>query len=132
MSSIAFTWLGGKPPRPDVYTTRRGMSSYHTLRYWDGARWWQIDWTRNRGATPFEWPKGSRTRFPGSHLSAFRKTMGLRNINAQDIIQWGTPYRVYDDKEVLAYLVKTGRLQKDWRTLYQNEMRIEDHREIRA
>ena len=34
MSTIAFNWLGGNPPSQDVYTTRRGESRYHTLRYW--------------------------------------------------------------------------------------------------
>lgn len=125
MSSIDFTWLGGTPPRPDVYTTRRGESRYQTLRYWDGKRWWQIEWNDARGSRPFKWPKGSRTRFPGGHLSIYRDTMGLRRINdsLQGAIRWGTPHRVYDDKEVLAYLVKTGRLLADWRTAYQIEMR---------
>lgn len=127
MSTIAFSWSGPKikPPRPDVYTTRRGDSKYHTLRYWDGGRWWQIEWGRGRVSAPFKWPKGSRTRFPGGELSRYRDTMGLRRINIQfqGAIQWGTPYRVYDDKEVLAYLVNTGRLHADWRTMYQVEMR---------
>lgn len=53
MSTIAFSWSGPKikPPRPDVYTTRRGDSKYHTLRYWDGGRWWQIEWLRKRTYT---------------------------------------------------------------------------------
>lgn len=127
MSKIAFAWLGAadsKPPRPDVYTTRRGESRYQTLRYWDGERWWQIEWLRHRSAQPFKWPKGSRTRFPAG-MASYRDCMGLRRINDsfQASIQWGTSYRVYDDKEVLAYLAKTGRLPADWRTAYQAEMR---------
>lgn len=127
MSKIDYTWLATAPHKPDVYVTRRGTSRYQTLRYWDGSRWWQIEWQRGRGAKPFAWPKGSRTRFPGGHLSRYRDTMALRRINDpfQAAIQWGTPYRVYDEKEVLAYLVKTGRLPADWRAAYQDEMRAQ-------
>ena len=134
MSRIDYTWLTTKPPKPDVYTTRRGASKYLTHRYWDGERWWQIEWNNpKRHTAPFRWPKGSRTKFPGG-LSQYRDTMGLRRINDpfQCEIQWGTPYRVYDDKEVLAHLVKTGVLPASWRIAYQNEMRAADHREIRA
>lgn len=124
MSSIAYAWLDGTPSRADVYTTRKSYSKYQTLRYWDGCRWWQIEWCRNRGSEPFTWPKGSRTRFP-TGMSRYRDTMALRRINDphQTAIQFGTPYRVYDEKEVLAYLVNTGRLNADWRIAYQIEMR---------
>ena len=131
MSKIDYTWLATKPHKPDVYTTRINASKIHSVRYWDGQRWFDISLsghTNRGGSMPFKWPKkprvsiGWRKKYP----------LSLRNITNQAAIQWGTPYRVYDDKEVLDFLVKTGRLQKDWRTLYQNEMRVADHREIRA
>lgn len=129
MSHIAFDWQASPPPEADVYTTRRGESRYTTHRYWDGARWWQIEWGRTRSQTAFKWPKGSRTQFPPG-MARCRDEMTLRRINDpfQGGIQWGIPYRVYDEKETLAYLVRVGHLPADWRTAYQHEMRVRDQR----
>ena len=123
MSTTSYKWNSGAPFSPDVYTTRKGESKYLTLRYWDGARWWQIEWHNRRGGEPFKWPKGSRTRFPSS-LSSYRSTMTLRRISApfQHGIQWGEPFKVFSEKEVLRFLVKTGRLPAGWRTIYQSEI----------
>lgn len=129
MSRIDYTWIATKPPKPDVYTTRRGESRYQTLRYWDGACWWEIAYSDSRGGKPFDWPKGSRTKKPKAKWRPI--DFYIRKIHDPKSIQWGTPYRVYDDKEVLTHLVKTGRLPADWRTSYQGEMRAADHREIR-
>lgn len=123
MSKIAYTWSSATPPRPGVYTTRKGESKYLTLRQWDGARWWQIEWGASaRKSMQFKWPKGSRTRFP-SGMAAYRDTLGLRRINDQAGIQWGDPYKVFDRAEVLAYLVRRGYLPTDWETCWQDEMR---------
>lgn len=131
MSKIEHTWLATKPPKPDVYTTRINASKIHTVRYWDGERWFDIAYSGSRSrssSTPFQWPKkprvaiGWRKKYP----------LTLRKITKQAAIQWGTPYRVYDDNEVLAYLVKILRLRGDWREFYQAEMRAQDHREIRV
>lgn len=130
MSKIDHIWLATKPHKPDVYTTRINESRISSVRYWDGERWFDISLsgTASRGGSmPFKWPKkprvsiGWRKKYP----------LSLRNITNQAAIQWGTPYRVYDDKEVLAYLVKSGRLPADWRTAYQEAMRAADYREIR-
>lgn len=130
MSAIAYTWLATKPPKPDVYKTRINESRLNTVRYWDGRQWFDISFsgTASRGSsTPFKWPKrprvaiGWRKKYP----------LSLRKITNQAAIQWGTPFRVYDDKEVLAYLVKSGLLPADWRTAYQEAMRAGDYREIR-
>lgn len=132
MSTLAYTWLAAKPPKPDVYTTRIGESRIQSVRYWDGERWFDIATsdTKSRGSsTAFKWPKKPRVRI-GWH-GRYKDSLRLRNITNQAAIQWGTPYRVYDDKEVLAYLVKTGHLPADWRTAYQDAMRVEDPREIR-
>lgn len=132
MSKIDYTWHASTPPAPDVYQTRRNQSKYITRRYWDGKTWHELAWADSRGGKPFTWPKKSRARQPtwgGKHPNWV-----LRKISdhMQKDVQWGCPFRVYDEKEVLEYLVKSGRLQKDWKTMYQNEMRIEDHREIRV
>ena len=121
MSSIAYTWVVGHPPVADVYTTRRNESKYLTLRYWDGDTWWEIACSASRGGVPFTWPKRSRTKRP-SYLDPRR--MSLRKISARlGDIQWGEPYRVYNEKETLAHLVNTGVLPADWRTYYQAGMR---------
>lgn len=132
MSTIAYTWLTTTPPKPDVYTTRINESRVYSVRYWDGERWFDISTsdTKSRGSrVQFKWPKKPRVRM-GWH-SRYKDSLCLRKITNQAAIQWGTPYRVYDDKEVLAYLVKTGRLLADWRTAYQEAMRAADYREIR-
>ena len=50
-------------------------------------------------------------------------TLFLRRIGVhQGVIEWGAPYKVFDEREVLAYLVKTGKLPHDWRMAYQYEM----------
>ena len=134
MSKIDYTWHASTPPAPDVYKTRRNQSKYLTNRYWDGTTWWEIAWGKSRGGRPFTWPKGSRTRKPTSSWNPAPIQFYIRKISEhlQKDVQWGCPFRVYDEKEVLEYLVKSGRLQKDWKTMYQSEMRIEDHREIRV
>jgi hypothetical protein len=123
MSKTAYNWSATKPPAPDEYVTRRNFSSYMTTRYWDGEQWWEINLTGGRGGSVFKWPKKSRTKRP-AWVARYEMTMRLRKIGVhQDAIQWGEPYKHYDEKEVLAHLVKTGRLPADWREAYQGEMR---------
>ncbi len=132
MSSIDYTWLATAPHKPDVYVTRRNTSKIHSTRYWDGKQWFDISTsgTASRGgSTPFKWPKKPRVSM--GWYRRYEDVLSLRKITDQAAIQWGTPFRVYDDKEVLAYLVKSGRLPADWRTAYQETMRAADYREIR-
>jgi hypothetical protein len=131
MSRIDHTWVKTAPPKPDVYTTRRNESKYLTLRYWDGECWYELAYSDRRGGKPFTWPKKSRTRQPtlkswngerGKHPEWF-----TRKISAKvGAIQWGEPFKVYDEKEVLAWLVERGQLRADWRTAYQEHMRNTD------
>lgn len=130
MSRIAYTWMTAKPPKPDVYTTRINESKIQSVRYWDGQRWFDISTsgtTSRGGSAPFKWPKKARVSI------GWRKKypLSLRNITNQAAIQWGTPYRVYDDKEMLSFLEQTGRLPVNWRMAIQAEMSAADHREIR-
>jgi hypothetical protein len=123
MSKIDYAWSVEKPPTPDVYTTRRNQSRYLTLRYWDGSAWFEIAWGISRGGVPFTWPKKSRSRKP-TYCVGREQSLRLRKITASlGGIQWGEPFKVFDEKEVLAYLVKVGALPKDWRTEYQPAMR---------
>ncbi len=127
MSRIDHTWVKTDPPKADVYTTRRNESKYLSLRYWDGECWFEIGYTDSRGGVPFTWPKKSRTPEPKrTHWGNWRPTWVLRKIKSGvDNIQWGEPFKVYDEKEVLAWLVKTGVLPSNWKTAYQHDMRAE-------
>lgn len=124
MSTIAYHWHTETPPAVDVYTTRRNESKYLTLRYWDGERWYSLDYSTSRGAKPFKWPKKSRSRRPAWAIR-LNNQLCLRNISDSQAaaIQWGEPYKVYDEKEVLKFLVETGKLRSDWKTAYQDPMR---------
>jgi len=123
MSKIAYNWRTEAPPAPDVYMTRRNESKYLTLRHWDGERWFEIAWSGSRGGNKFEWPRPSRTKRPVWAV-AYKEILRLRKINSYlGEIQWGEPYKVFDEKEVLKHLVATGRLPVDWKDCYQEEMR---------
>lgn len=123
MSRIDHTWQKQTPPKPDVYTTRRNESKYLTLRYWDGERWFEIACSGSRGGDKFEWPKPSSTKRPAWAVRCY-DTMRLRKISAYlGEIQWGEPFKVFDESEVLAFMVATGRIPADWKTAYQADMR---------
>ena len=125
MSKIEHVWSTSKPPKPDVYTTRRAGSSHLTHRYWDGERWFQIESSFSRGKE-FTWPKNSITRQPRTPGMP-RRQLYLRNISdavaAKHVIEWSMPRKFFEPDEVLAYLVKIGALREDWKTAYQAEMR---------
>ena len=125
MSTIAHTWTPGKPPAVDVYLTRHNQSKYLTKRYWDGQAWFEIGFGSRRGGIPFTWPKKSRTGMTKWEREANKNgTLMLRRIGKlQGVIEWGAPYKVFSGAEVLAYLVKEGKLHHDWRNYYQDEMR---------
>lgn len=124
MSTISFNWHSDAPPKPDVYSTRRNESKYTTLRYWNGSEWFSIECSGGRGGVPFAWPKKSVT--PKPEWTRYYKSPHLRKISVgQEAIQWGEPYRVFDDRETLAYLVRSGVLPSGWRTDYQEVMRAE-------
>ena len=121
MSRTDYSWNAAPPPVPDVYTTRRNESKYLTLRYWDGKTWFELAASKSRGGVQFKWPKPSRSKRP--HW-AMRESLCLRKISAYlGEIQWGEPFKVFDEKEVLTHLVSTGVLPADWKTCYQSQMR---------
>lgn len=121
MSRTDYTWSTAKPPKVDVYVTRINESKVQSIRYWDGERWFDIG---VRGGVPFVWPKGAGVRCPDwARYPAHKDLLRLRSITDQAAIQWGTPFKVYDEKEVLAYLVKIAVLPADWRTAFQDAMR---------
>ena len=129
MSKIDYVFRKSKPPKPDVYVTRRGKSSYLTRRYWDGENWFEINFSDSRGGKSFTWPKNSITKEPRPKWRWEKQTQGrysfvTRQINVgKDKIEWGEPIVVFDEKEVLKYLVETGMIWDDWKTRFQQEMR---------
>jgi len=124
VSTIAFNWSAGKPPAPDVYTTRRNQSKYLTKRYWDGNAWFEVGFGSRRGGIPFTWPKKTGTPMSKWEREANKAgKLTLRRISKlQGVIEWGDPYRVFNEREVLAYLVKACVLPADWRTCYQDQI----------
>lgn len=123
MSRINHTWQKQPPPKPDVYKTRRNESKYLTLRYWDGERWFEIACSGSRGGEIFKWPKPSRSKRP-SWAVQYKDNLRLRKISAYlGEIQWGEPFKVFDESEVLAFMVATNRIPPDWKTAYQEAMR---------
>ena len=129
MSTIAYEWSKATPPKPDVYMTRRNTSKVHSIRYWDGERWHDIGTARGRVATdrPFKWPKKARVSRP-SWMRHYEGRIELRKITDQSVIQWGTPFKVYDEKELIACLVENKVLPADWKEQTQAVMRRRDQR----
>lgn len=110
---------------PGSYMTRLGTSKVWTVRYFDGKLWWYAA-TQSRPVAKdkvFKLPAKNRNLY--GHWIRKASAEGrvyLRSITDQSKIQWGTPYKVFNDAEVLAHLVKTGRLRYDWKTAFQMEM----------
>ena len=129
MSTTKFLFTKGRPPCADVYTTRRNSSTYLTLRYWDGSRWYSLDYGPSRGAKPFTWPKKSRTR-PPKVARDYNMKMCLRNISPSlaTCIEWGTAYNEYDTSEILSYMIDNKVIPKDWKSHYQHLMQKRDLR----
>ncbi|WNO05970.1 hypothetical protein [Rhodoferax mekongensis] len=126
MSKVDYKWMEATPPKPDVYMTRRNKSNYLTLRYWDGVWWYEIALSNSRGGKPFKWPKPSAMKKP-AWVSRPTTKLHIRKISSNlSNIQWGVPFKVFDEKEVLAYLVRTGVLPSNWRSEYQQAMRNEE------
>ena len=122
MSKTDHVWASPPPLKPDVYMTRRNQSSYLTLRYWDGSDWHEVAYSGSRGGAPFVWPTKSQMKRPSWAVTR-KANLHLRRINANVCaIQWGKPFKVYDQKEVLKWLVKENILRADWLTHYQGAM----------
>lgn len=123
MPSIDYTWATGAPPEPNVYMTRLGESRTTTIRWWDGDRWWGIEAPRD-GRMPkkvFVWPKPARLPMSWYHRG-YADRLALRKLSAQERVQWGTPFKVFSQVEVLRWMVQQGVLPADWKAKYQGEM----------
>ena len=128
MAKTRYKFHEGAPgTKPGLYwsclTSERDMS----IRWWDGALWWDISTTRGAKALPFKWPRGEAMRsisMPAYYKRyGWDKTMSLRKITNQARVRWGTAYKHFEPEEVLSHLVGKGVLPKDWREAYQDEMR---------
>ena len=118
------------PPgsEPGLYKTCLKSERDISIRWWDGALWWDISTPgRGRATLPFEWPTGKAQRgivIPAWLIAfGFAHELCLRKITDQKRVRWGVAYTHYAPAEVLAYLVKQGKLPKDWCEYYQEEMR---------
>lgn len=129
MAQTRFKFASGSPnDAPGLYhsclTSERDIS----IRWWDGSLWWDISIDRGSKAMPFTWPSGNAKRgisVPSWYKRYdYKKSMCLRKISNQSQVRWGSGYRYFDQKEVLAYLISKGVLPKDWKDAFQDEMRI--------
>lgn len=128
MAKIRYEFHEGAPgSEPGLYKTCLKSERDISIRWWDGALWWDISPDRGRAELPFKWPKGKAKRgitMPSWWASfGYEKSLCLRKITDQKRVRWGVAYTHYEPAEVLAYLVKQGKLPKDWRDYYQEEMR---------
>lgn len=124
---IKHTWSNVAPgTEPKLYTTCLSSALYTALRWWDGQEWWDISATRGSPARPFKWPKGAAAN--GVKQPGWMKrypALALRKITDQSKVRWGTPYKHFDQVEVLHWLIKQGRLPADWPEAFQQEMRAQ-------
>lgn len=112
---------------PGSYMTRLGTSKVKTVRYFDGKLWWYPAIKQRKASLT----KDKTFKLPSKNRSLYNEWMRkasteghlyLRSITNQSTIQWGTPYKIFSEAEVIKHLVNTGRLRSDWRSAYQAEM----------
>lgn len=127
MPVIKFAWHSGPPadPKPAMHVTCLTNEAYHAARWWDGARWWDVVNSRGKKDNPFIWPAGFKkgTFARWSWMWGAGRHLSLRNITDQAKVRYGVPYKHFEPDEVIKYLVNTGRLPKDWKECFQQEMR---------
>ena len=118
MSTIRYQTESGYPVTPNkVYLTHLKDARTRFPRWWDGTHWWDIS---IRKGIPFDWPKDSEVR---SYYPENSK-LYLRKISVQGIVRYVTPYTFYEPNEVLRYMVSIGEIPVDWKTCYQDQMRL--------
>ena len=128
MAKTRYTFKSGAPgAEPGLYKSCLNSERDISIRWWDGALWWDISSSRGSKSLPFKWPNGAAAR--GISMPARIKRYGeqdrlcLRKITNQAEVRWGTAYKHFEPDEVLSYLVGKGVLPKDWRESFQEEMR---------
>lgn len=112
---------------PGLYESCLTSERDVSLRWWDGALWWDISGSRGSQSQRFKWPKGAAARgirMPGwLKYYSEKDAMCLRKITNQSKVRWVEKYAEYTPAEVLAYMVEIGVLPKDWKDVFQAEMR---------
>lgn len=128
MAKTCYTFTTGTPStEPGLYMTCLNSERDMSVRWWDGALWWDIASSRGNKSLPFKWPKGASAR--GIGMPAWIKLYGeqdrlcLRKITNQAKVRWGTAYKHFEPDEVLSHLVDKGVLPLAWREVFQEDMR---------
>ena len=128
MAKTRYTFKSGAPgAEPGLYKSCLNSERDISIRWWDGALWWDISSSRGSKSLPFKWPNGAAAR--GISMPTRIKRYGeqdrlcLRKITNQAEVRWGTAYKHFEPDEVLSYLVGKGVLPKNWRESFQEEMR---------
>ena len=129
MAKTLYKFTSGAPSKePGLYWSCLKSERDMSIRWWDGALWWDISASRGSMTKPFKWPTGAAKR--GIPMPRWIKLHGeqeclcLRKITNQSKVRWGTAYKHFEPNEVLIYLVDKGVLPSNWRDAYQEEMRV--------
>jgi hypothetical protein len=128
MAKTLYKFHEGAPStEPGLYWSCLKSERDKSIRWWDGALWWDVSIGRGSKALPFKWPRGAAMRgisMPRWYkIRGYQDRLALRKITNQARVRWGVPYKHFEPDEVLAYLVAQGKLPANWREAYQDEMR---------
>ena len=128
MAKTLYKFTSGAPSKePGLYWSCLKSERDMSIRWWDGALWWDISTSRGNKSLSFKWPKGASARGIGmpAWIKFYREQdrLCLRKITNQAKVRWGIAYKHFEPNEVLAHLVDKGVLPSNWRDAYQEEMR---------
>ena len=127
MAKTLYKFTSGAPSKePGLYWSCLKSECDMSIRWWDGALWWDISASRGSMAKPFKWPTGAAKRgipMPRWIKDYHQGHTHLRKISDQSKVRWGIAYKHFEPNEVLTYLVDKGVLPSNWRDAYQEEMR---------
>lgn len=125
MAEIKRIWRDSKPPKPDVYLTRRGNTKHTTVRFWDGVEWWALRF-EPFGRVPknaFSIPWNRKSYEPVTSFKwAWKYSHWSRKITDQAGMKWGERYWHYSDTEILNSLIQDGTLHPRVRDAVINDL----------
>lgn len=118
MAELKYIWRDSKPPKPDVYLTRRGNTKHSIERYWDGENWWQLVFMTEREVaegrkptTPSPWNSKSYEPRPKRRpwhtgKEAWHMRLITEKAGGQAGMKWGERYMHFSDTEILNRLIE--------------------------